>query len=995
MTGALEDLSIDVKKVLSRQLDQEQQAILEWLTPIDYASQQSDIINRRQEGTGLWLLTSEEFQEWVNQGRKTLFCPGIPGAGKTMMSSIVVDHLIAKFRNDADVGIAYIYCNYQPQQEQRPADLLLSLLKQLAQQQPAMLIDVKNLYEHHRAKGTRPSFDEIIKVLHSTIRLYSKVFIIIDALDEYHASNNEGLNRLLSGVFGLQDQVQLNLFATSRFVLEITSLFDGCILKEIRAQDDDILCYVNGRIHELLRSQISKHPQVQDTVRRDIVNAVDGMYVVLPLAHIFSHINVNIRFLLARLHMDSLKSQPTLGDIKRALRNLPQGMEGLDETYKQAIKRIEGQEEGYRKLAKGVLAWVTHAKRALYTAEVQHALAVNVGMAELDEDFLPEVEILGSICAGLVTIDKKSDVIRLVHYTTQEYFERTSSFPNAETDITATCVTYLSFNTFATGFCPTDKQFEARLKLYRLYDYAARNWGHHARATSAVEQLVVDFLKNEAKVSSSGQAMMASESYSGYSQRVPRQMKGVHIAAFFGLREAMMALLENGHDSDPPDSHGRTPLSYTASRGHEAVGKLLLEKGAELETKDSEYSQTPLSWAAQKGHEAVVKLLLEKGAELESKDSYSRTPLLWAAENGHEAVVKLLLEKGAELETKDWAGQTPLSRAAQKGYEAVVKLLLEKGAELESKDSEYSHTPLSWAVKKEHEAVVKLLLEKGAELESKDSKYSQTPLSWAAENGHEAVVKLLLEKGAELESNDNNDQTPLSWAAENGHEAVVKLLLEKGAELETKDSHYSRTPLSWAAPYGHEAVVELLLEKGAELETKDSQYSQTPLLWAAENGHEAVVKLLLEKGAELETKDRVGRTPLSWAAQNGHKAVVELLLEKGAELESNDNKDRTPLLWAAENGHEALVKLLLEKGAELETKDKVGRTPLSRAAEDGHEAVVKLLLEKGAELETKDSNSRTPLLWAAENGHEAVVKLLLEKGAELETKDSVSRTPLL
>ena len=49
--------------------------------------------------------------------------------------------------------------------------------------------------------------------------------------------------------------------------------------------------------------------------------------------------------------------------------------------------------------------------------------------------------------------------------------------------------------------------------------------------------------------------------------------------------------------------------------------KLLLEKGADLESKDSEYSQTPLSWAAEYGHEAVVKLLLEKGADLESKDS--------------------------------------------------------------------------------------------------------------------------------------------------------------------------------------------------------------------------------------------------------------------------------------------------------------------------------------------------------------------------------------
>ncbi|KAL5312911.1 hypothetical protein ACEPPN_019337 [Leptodophora sp. 'Broadleaf-Isolate-01'] len=80
-----------IGKLLHRQYDQEHEAILEWLTPIDFASQQSDIINTRQEGTGLWLLNSKEFQKWVNQGKKTLFYPSIPGAGKTMMSSIVVD----------------------------------------------------------------------------------------------------------------------------------------------------------------------------------------------------------------------------------------------------------------------------------------------------------------------------------------------------------------------------------------------------------------------------------------------------------------------------------------------------------------------------------------------------------------------------------------------------------------------------------------------------------------------------------------------------------------------------------------------------------------------------------------------------------------------------------------------------------------------------------------------------------------------------------------
>src|SRR5271156_6015903 len=107
-------------------------------------------------------------------------------------------------------------------------------------------------------------------------------------------------------------------------------------------------------------------------------------------------------------------------------------------------------------------------------------------------------------------------------------------------------------------------------------------------------------------------------------------MTGLHLAAYFRVYKATNTLVRRGQSVDLKDSYSQTLLSYAAMQGHEAVMKLLLEKGAELETKDKEYSQTPLSWAADQGHVAVVKLLLEKGAELETKDEYGRTPLAWA-----------------------------------------------------------------------------------------------------------------------------------------------------------------------------------------------------------------------------------------------------------------------------------------------------------------------------------------------------------------------------
>ena len=98
---------------MSRQHDQKSQAILSWLSSANYYSQQNDFIERQQEGTGKWLLESNEFQQWQKGEKHILFCPGIPGAGKTITTSIVVDYLLKLHRNDGTVGIAFLYCNFQ------------------------------------------------------------------------------------------------------------------------------------------------------------------------------------------------------------------------------------------------------------------------------------------------------------------------------------------------------------------------------------------------------------------------------------------------------------------------------------------------------------------------------------------------------------------------------------------------------------------------------------------------------------------------------------------------------------------------------------------------------------------------------------------------------------------------------------------------------------------------------------------------------------------
>lgn len=234
------------------------------------------------------------------------------------------------------------------------------------------------------------------------------------------------------------------------------------------------------------------------------------------------------RFLLAQLSLGTLEDKVTPKEMKRALREFQQlGQDrGEDQkyiilraVYENTMERIKQQKPGLRRLAESALSWLCHAKRRLTTVELQYALAVNMELdeqessnvsQELDDENIPDIDLIVSSCYGLVTVDEESNVIRLVHYTTQEYFDRIRNtwFPNAEVEIANVCALCLTFNPFESNtFDVFSWGAEEKLQLKPFYGYACMNWGYHAREADPCSRIVHDFLTNKKKVYIAAQAL--------------------------------------------------------------------------------------------------------------------------------------------------------------------------------------------------------------------------------------------------------------------------------------------------------------------------------------------------------------------------------------------------------------------------------------------------------------------------------------------------------
>lgn len=251
--------------------NKERSEIASWISSTDYSTKQRDILhNRVDPDSSRWLLGSYKFQQWVRKEGQTIFCPGMPGAGKTMTTAIVVEYLESQKVTGALTS--YVYCMYQ-NKEQSHIQILASILRSLVYQLPTVPTSVQKQFDTYGNMGKPMTAAQVISAIRDISKPVRRVNIIIDALDELHRDTRDDL---VWDLLRLQGETGLSLWFTSRYQPEIEAKFGQAIKLEIRAADEDVRKYLRASLHRLPRCVSSKQ-QLQESIIEGIANVVDGM----------------------------------------------------------------------------------------------------------------------------------------------------------------------------------------------------------------------------------------------------------------------------------------------------------------------------------------------------------------------------------------------------------------------------------------------------------------------------------------------------------------------------------------------------------------------------------------------------------------------------------------------------------------------------------------------------------------------------------------------
>ncbi|MCJ1264939.1 hypothetical protein MMC22_004814 [Lobaria immixta] len=982
MKGIQKELRLKREAETRITIDEGRQKVLNSFGTIDPRRNHDMSRKLRHPSTGLWLTESPEFKLWLTTTNARLWLYGIPGAGKTVLASLVIDEILSK--TNLNIAAAYFYCDYKDPKKQEPYKILSCLAQQLAKQDEQSFAKVQKFYEIHGQGRKYPVEYEPTDLCHLITEIstdYDCTIVVVDGLDE--CGTNAGLvTELLSSLNNDEGDADFKTLFLSRDEVDIRECLKDYPSISIAAQRSDLRLYVGAEIENRTRKKMLniKTPELKEHVRERLVEGAEGM------------------FRWVTCQMDYLCELPNDAARRKALKNLPRG---LYPTYERLLRRVNASNEEAQKLVQRTLKWIAHSA-SITTEQLCEAISINLGDKYRDVEAIPDkTEILRN-CSSLVRLSVDGSRFEFAHFTVEEFLKNLDgttdgefaayhiSPKHIENELFKICLTYLNFLDFDKGGNTSMKIVEDRFIQYPFRKYVASWWEDHACHADWNDTQLFS-LATEIFHPSKPNTLISLVQDQGYSRFMIypdedalanincgiREATALHYAAMYSLPEVCKWLVENGCDVNRRSAFG-TPLHCAQISGEAFCApfqsldhEIIVEKAKALETFD---------------------VLLNAGADPSFKyhsTSGELTPLLLAVHDKNLVTARRLLQKGAIVDDQ------------------VVNLLIEKGENDEAWDDhldlilefakntslgeETRARALQYALKAQNSGVTELFpLNTRSDTDKNDrNRHSETSLRTAAEYGQvEAVLRLLDDHGVDIDAAEENSiLTALHYASMNDHLEVAQVLLERGANPSKADC-FGRTALHYCLDRKRCRCLSYFLKKGLDVTVTDKENLTVWHLAVLGNNIEALKILVSHVASEkptIELKGSKKRPLISCASQRGSAEAVSLLLDAGCSASDLDLDGCTALHHGAKAGSPEVVRLLVAQGVDTSAKTHDGSSTVHYAImgnSAGLDVTLEVLIDDGVNPFIGRKDGITPMHLLIGDGTDNENDLVREKALQ-------------
>ncbi|KAH6876908.1 hypothetical protein BKA70DRAFT_1127813, partial [Coprinopsis sp. MPI-PUGE-AT-0042] len=645
-------------------------------------------LGRATPGTGLWIVECEMFRLWLDPDGwlRIMWGYGMPGAGKTVAASIVINALeVHASQSTSPVCVCYIYFRYSDHTKATTQSFLEVLVKQTLERHPGCLPLFNEVYGRHIREKTRPSEEELLGLLR---RFTSTMvtFYFLDALDEAPtAIQIEIIQRLTS--------LNIKLFITSRPLKDVEAAFPNVHRFPIVAQPSDIDLHIEKEISLSgnLRAILEQGGTLlRDEVYTSIKEKCGGM------------------FLHASLQLATLRECPNIREVKKTLATFPTDIEDL---YRKTWQRILDLAPAKSLLARNALTWVVHATRSLTIKELLEAVASCPDTHRFEQDRLVQEATLIGFCHGLVAIEEETRLVRLVHYTAKDVLERLiiETSPQPHSLLSAVCLARLADSGFLRTKLNHSYELEGALQAEPFLSYAYDSWFLHARQSLAnplTTSRLTDFIVN---------CHAFPFIYKPWTIGGIFDVLGpLHLVAYFKLPITLAGSDSLRNPNEGTAKEGETALSLACMQGHDGTAARLLIACPDLNINAAAHDGwTALMWASGRGHQGVVELLLSH-PDIDINVATLRhrsTAMTLASGRGHEEVMALLLAcPNIDVNTVGEDEETALIQAVKDGSESIVKLLLaHPSIQVGTRELEAARTGKPWNAERTTEAHLRIV----------------------------------------------------------------------------------------------------------------------------------------------------------------------------------------------------------------------------------------------------------------------------------------------